>query len=73
MKISIEVKSRREAEAMRRGLDDSAVRAFVLVMGVLLALPTKRAQRRVLEYVADRIEEENGIEDARGDVDRQIA
>jgi hypothetical protein len=69
MKISIEVKDRREAEAMRRGLDDPAVRAFVLVMGVLQALPTKRAQRRVLQYVADRIEEENGIESARDGVD----
>lgn len=58
MKANIEVKDRREADAIRIGLEDPAVRAFVVIMGVLAALPTKRAQARVLQYVSDRLEEE---------------
>jgi hypothetical protein len=59
MKVSINVKNRREGDAMLRGLGDPAVHAFVMVMGALRMLPSKRAQLRVLQYVSDRLEEEN--------------
>jgi hypothetical protein len=60
MKASIEVKDRREADAIRSGLEDPAVRAFVLIMGVMRELPTQRARARVLQYVTDRFQEEEG-------------
>ena len=58
MKASIEVKNREEATAIRTGLEDPTIRAFVVVMGTLNALPTGRARRRVLQYVEDRFAEE---------------
>jgi hypothetical protein len=57
MKASIEVADRKEAETIRAGLADPAVRAFVIVMGALSQLPTSRARRRVMQYVADYFEE----------------
>lgn len=58
MKANIDVKDRREADAIRSGLEDPTVRAFVIIMGVLSELPTVRAKKRVLQYVSDRFEEE---------------
>ena len=57
MKKSIEVTSREEADQIRAGLDMPDVRVFVRVMGVLAGLPSDRARRRVLSYVADRVDE----------------
>lgn len=57
MKATIEVKDRRESEAIRTGLDDPAVRAFVVIVGTLSPL-TKRHQSRVLQYVKDALEEQ---------------
>lgn len=59
MNTSIEVADREEAEQLRRALADSQVRAFVKVMGTLLALPTDRARERVLRFVDDQLDEEN--------------
>jgi hypothetical protein len=59
MKTSIEVADREEAEQVRRALADPQVRAFVKVMGTLLALPTDRARERVLRFVDDTLDEEN--------------
>lgn len=59
MKANIEVANRKEANAIRAGLDDPSVRAFVIVMGILLTLPSQRARVRVLTYVRDRLEEES--------------
>jgi hypothetical protein len=64
MKANIDVKDRREADAIKLALEDSAVRAFVVVMGTLKSLPTDRARRRVLQYVHDRLEEESELEQA---------
>ena len=64
MKANIDVKDRREADAIKLALEDSAVRAFVVVMGTLKALPNDRARRRVLQYVHDRLEEESELEAA---------
>jgi hypothetical protein len=57
MKATIEVKDKKEAEAIRVGLVDPSVRAFVVILGVLNAL-TPRARTRVMSYVKDRLEEE---------------
>lgn len=59
MKASIEVKDRKEAESIRKALDDPAVRAFVVIMGVLLTLPSQRARKRVLQYVEDKFAEDD--------------
>jgi hypothetical protein len=61
MKTSIAVKDRREADAIRTGLEDPSVRAFVICVGVLKALPTQRARRRVLEFVIDKLDEEQEL------------
>ena len=50
----IEVKNRKEAENLRRGLARPDVRAFVLTMGILDTLPSDRARERVLRFIADR-------------------
>lgn len=57
MRTPIEVTNRREAAALHRAMADPTVRAFVLIMGELLALPTDRARRRVLTYVMDKATE----------------
>jgi hypothetical protein len=67
MKANIEVANRKEADALRAGLEDPAVRAFVLIIGVLKALPTDRARQRVLQYVTDRLDEENEDKQRKGD------
>jgi hypothetical protein len=64
MRANIEVKDRREADAIRTGLEDPTVRAFVVTMGVLKALPSDRARRRVLEFVSDRLDEENELRES---------
>ena len=59
MKASIEVSDRKEAEQIRLGLSDPAVRAFVKVVGTLSTLKSQRAKERVLAYVKDHFEEMN--------------
>jgi hypothetical protein len=60
MKANIEVDNRKEAEAIRAGLEDPATRAIVIVMGALSTLPNARARKRVLEFVRDYFEENPG-------------
>ena len=57
MKATIEVADRKEADHIRTGLADPSVRAFVVVMGALAALPSDRARARVLNYVRDYFDE----------------
>lgn len=57
MKISITVKDRAEKEAIERAMSDPQTRAFVVVVGTLLPF-SDRARRRILNYVADRVEED---------------
>jgi hypothetical protein len=59
MKARIEVADRKEAEAIREGLEDPSVRAFVVMMGALKALPSDRARVRVMNYVTDMLNEED--------------
>jgi hypothetical protein len=55
MKMSLAVKDRAEAEHIRLALADPAVRAFVVTMGVLKALPSDKQRVRVLELVAEKL------------------
>jgi hypothetical protein len=56
MKATIEVKDRKEADAIRTALEDPVVRAQVVVVGTLKAL-TPKAQARVLLFAKDTFEE----------------
>jgi len=58
MKVAIPVKNRQEADAITRGLEDLPVRAFVVMIGALLALPSDRARERTLLYLKDWADEE---------------
>jgi hypothetical protein len=58
MKAHIEVKDRREKEALERGLSRPDVRAFVIVIGTLETLPTDSARARVLEYIGNYFRDE---------------
>jgi hypothetical protein len=58
MKATIQVNDKREAEAVRIGLEDPAVRAFVVIVGVLKPM-TPRARARVMQYVTDKLDEDN--------------
>jgi hypothetical protein len=62
MKATIEVNDRREAEHIRNGLADPATRAFVVVMGALSVLPSNRARKRMLQFVADYFDEQGSLE-----------
>lgn len=53
MKATIEVADRREADTIRAGLADPGVRAFVVIMGALKALPTQAARMRTLTFVTE--------------------
>jgi len=57
MKIKIDVKDDREAQAIRAALNDKTTRAFVVVVGNLLSLSSDRARARVLNFVADELDE----------------
>jgi|KBSSwiStaDraftv2_1062776.scaffolds.fasta_scaffold7877485_1 hypothetical protein len=56
MKTTIEVKDRKEGDAIKRAMDDPEIRAFVVITGVLLpfSLPTRR---RMLDFVAGHFKE----------------
>lgn len=57
MKATIEVRDRKEADAIRAGLEDPMTRAMVTIIGVLLPL-TPRARTRVMSYVTDKLDED---------------
>ena len=53
MKVSIEVKDKREASAVQRAMQEADVRAFVIINGILLELGSDRARQRVLRYAGE--------------------
>lgn len=63
MKATVEVSDKREASAIRTGLEDPAVRAFVVIVGVLKPL-TSRTRARVMQYVTDKLDEDQEIKAA---------
>jgi hypothetical protein len=58
MKAVVKVDTRSDKVAIETAMTDPATKAFVIVMGTLLQLPSDRARRRVLIYVHDRLEEQ---------------
>ena len=68
MKVAITVKDRDQAKAVQTAMADPSTRAFVIMVGSLLPLGP-RARKRVLEFVADRIDEENGEQRVRIETD----
>jgi hypothetical protein len=59
MKARIDVKNRKEAEAIKRGLEDKETRALVVLMGLLLPLPSNRSRVHVLRFVDDTLAEQD--------------
>lgn len=57
MKVAIEVKDRKEAEAVKAAMGDPTTRAMVLVVGYLMPL-SQRARRRVLSWMANKLEDD---------------
>lgn len=51
------MKNRKEAQLIRRGLEQADVRALVFVMGALAPL-SERQQARAMRYVSDMLDEE---------------
>ena len=70
MKAKIEVKDKREAEAIQRAMSNESVRAFVIIVGALEELPSDRSRQRVLQYVSDLLDEQKtsvaGIDEHQG-------
>ena len=58
MKSFIEVKDRKEAEIIRRALNDPVTRATVLVIGALLPLQSGE-RRRVMNFCEDKLKEQD--------------
>jgi hypothetical protein len=59
MRTSIIVTNRAERDQIRRALEDPQVRAFVRIMGTLLALPSDRARERVVRFIDDKLDEDD--------------
>lgn len=57
MKVAIEVKDKGEAAAVKAAMADPTTRAFVLVMGALVQLPSDKSRKRVLEFVSSSLAE----------------
>ena len=58
LQVAIDVKNRAEASQLKTAMGDPAVKAFALVMGTLLQLPSDRSRKRVMAYVKDYFEEQ---------------
>lgn len=58
MVTCIEVANQAEADAVQRAFAHEQTRAFILIVGTLLQLPTDRARQRVLNFVADKLDED---------------
>ena len=57
----IDVRDRAERRAILAALSDQQVRAFVVVIGTLMSLPSDRARARVLQYVHDKLTDEHEL------------
>lgn len=58
IKVEVFAKDEREAEAIRRAMQESDVRAFVIIVGTLLPMST-RARERILDFTADYLDDNN--------------
>jgi hypothetical protein len=59
LKITVKCQTKKEGAAIKLAMEDETTRAFVVVMGNLLQLPSKRARERVLKWVADKLDEDH--------------
>lgn len=66
MKAQIEVKDRKEAKLIRRGLADEETRALVKVMGALAALPSRRMMALTLQFAKEYYAEKDRLDDKAG-------
>ena len=57
-KLTISCSTKKERDAIKLALEDETTRAFVVVMGNLLQLPSDRARMRVLQFGSDKLDEE---------------
>jgi hypothetical protein len=64
MTITINVHNRKEGEAIRDGLADPLVRAFVKIIGVLNRLPSDRARARVMRFIWNQVDEDGAASSA---------
>ena len=71
MKANIDVKDRKEAEAIRSGLEDPRLRTTVVVVGLLRPL-SLRDRRRVMELVSESLEDEPNVEQGQSSGDGRI-
>jgi hypothetical protein len=53
MKVSIDVTSRAEADALKLAMEDPVTRTITTMSGMLVGLPSDRARRRVLRWMLD--------------------
>lgn len=58
MKVTVDVKDKAEKSAVIAAMADPVTRAFVLITGTLLQLPSDRARRSVLSFVTDHADEQ---------------
>lgn len=52
-KITVQVKSQQEADAIERGLKDAPTKAVAAIIGTLDALPTHEQKLRVFNFAAE--------------------
>lgn len=57
MKATVEVESRAEAKSVQLAMSDATTKAYVVIMGVLMTLPSKRARLRVLCFAEEQTAE----------------
>jgi hypothetical protein len=53
MKVSIDVTSRSEGDALKLAMEDPITRTITMMSGMLVGLPSDRARRRVLRWMLD--------------------
>jgi hypothetical protein len=53
MKVSIDVTSRAEGDALKAALEDPATRAITVITGELARLPSTRVRERVLRWLVE--------------------
>lgn len=51
--------TREEKRLIKLALERPEVRAFVIIVGALMELPSDRARERVLRFVADKLDEDD--------------
>jgi hypothetical protein len=53
MKVTLDVTSRAEGDALKLAMEDPVTRTITTMSGMLVGLPNDRARRRVLRWMLD--------------------